>query len=319
MIRLGTRGSTLARWQADWTAATLRSRGIDVEVVVISTSGDAVQNQSIVNIGAQGVFTKEIQQALLDGKIDLAVHSLKDLPTDLVDGLTLAAVPKRESYRDVFVSNIAASPEQLPENSRIGTGSLRRQTQWLYRYGNHCRLDDIRGNVETRLRKLDNGDYHAIILAEAGLKRLGFADRIRSFLYAPDFLPAVGQGALGLETRSNDAEVIKLVESISDKDTLTAVLAERAFLRTLQGGCSAPIAALGTVADRTLTLHGRVLSDDGKQCNDETQSAAATDNPESLGIAVAQVLLNGNAAVNTFCVKPPAPLVSEATLTRPDF
>ncbi|MDR3233545.1 MAG: hydroxymethylbilane synthase [Planctomycetaceae bacterium] len=295
-IRLGTRGSLLARRQADWTAAQLLALGIETELIVIQTSGDTEQNRSIINIGAQGVFTKEIQRALLDGKIDLAVHSLKDLPTDPVDGLKLAAVPKRESYKDAFISLKAETLDGLPKKSRIGTGSLRRKTQLLHKYADRFLIDDIRGNVETRLRKLENGDYDAVILAEAGLKRLGFGDQIRSFLEPPDFFPAVGQGALGLETRADDAAA-ETAALLSDRDTFIAVSAERAFLRTLQGGCSAPIAALAAVKDGILTLHGRVLTLDGKMCYDKTQPVSAdaewtAETSETLGKTVAEFLLD---------------------------
>ena len=293
-LRLGTRGSTLALWQANWTAEQLNAHGIATEIVIIHTSGDIVQNESIINIGAQGVFTKEIQNALLENKIDIAVHSLKDLPTEHIAGLSLAAVPKRESYRDVFVSSIVEKIENLPPGSRIGTGSLRRKTQVLYHFGDQYRVEDIRGNVETRLRKLEQGDYDALILAEAGLIRLGLADSIRSFLEPPFFLPAIGQGALGWEIRTDDQQTAELLQPLNDHSTFAEVLAERAMLREMRGGCSAPIAALGTVKDAVLTLHGRILSPDGKQIFDAIQSASLSDdaelNAELLGINVAREL-----------------------------
>jgi hydroxymethylbilane synthase len=290
LLRLGTRGSVLARRQANWTAEQLKACGVDSEIIVIQTSGDLVQNESIVNMGAQGVFTKEIQRALLENKIDIAVHSLKDLPTENVAGLSLAAVPKRESYRDAFVSLIAESIEQLPQNARIGTGSLRRKTQVLHHFGDKYCVEDIRGNVETRLRKLESGEYDALILAEAGLIRLGLADSIRSFLEPPQFLPAVGQGALGWEIRTDDRQTAEILRPLTDDFTFAAVRAERAMLRELQGGCSAPIAALGTVSGSTLTLYGRVLSLDGKQMFDAVQSALLASEPELLGIGVAREL-----------------------------
>jgi hydroxymethylbilane synthase len=289
-IRLGTRGSTLARWQANWTAEQLNAQGIATEMVVIQTSGDLNQNEAIVNIGAQGVFTKEIQRALLENKIDIAVHSLKDLPTEYVAGLSLATVPHRESYRDAFVSLVADRIEDLPAGSRIGTGSLRRKTQILHHFGDRFRIEDIRGNVETRLRKMASREYDALILAEAGLVRLGFADAIQSLLEPPFFLPAIGQGALGWEVRSDDEQMAELLQPLNDESTFASVLAERAMLRELRGGCSAPIAALGTVKDSVLTLHGRVLSLDGKQMFDVVQSAPLSDNPDTLGISVAHEL-----------------------------
>ena len=290
-VRLGTRGSTLARWQANWTAAQLQSQGVSTEIVVIQTSGDRVQNESIINIGAQGVFTKEIQHALLENKIDVAVHSLKDLPTEYVAGLSLAAVAKRESYRDAFVSHIAERIDDLPPGARIGTGSLRRKTQILHRFGDLYMVEDIRGNVETRLRKLAQGDYDALILAEAGLSRLGLADAIRSFLEPPFFLPAIGQGAFGWEIRAGDRQTAKWLQPLNDESTFAAVLAERAMLRELRGGCSAPIAALGVVDNAILTLHGRILSLDGRQMSETTQSAPLSGDPELLGIAVARELI----------------------------
>lgn len=289
-VRIGTRGSVLARWQANWTAEQLQAQGIATEIVVIQTSGDRVQNEPIIAIGAQGVFTKEIQRALLENEIDLAVHSLKDLPTEPVAGLILAAVPKRESYRDAFVSPLAEKIEDLPQGARIGTGSLRRKSQILYYYGDKYRIEDIRGNVETRLRKLAQGEYDALILAEAGLRRLGHADSIRSVLDFPFFLPAIGQGALGWEIRSEDQQTFELLQPFSDVPTFTAVLAERAMLRELQGGCSAPIAALGTVKDSVLTLQGRILSTDGTQMYDAVQSCSADSDPERLGMNVAREL-----------------------------
>jgi len=293
-VRLGTRGSTLARWQANWTKEQLQTQGINTEIVVIQTSGDRVQNESIVNIGAQGVFTKEIQHALLENKIDIAVHSLKDLPTECVPGLSLAAVPKRESYRDAFVSLIAETIEDLPPGSRIGTGSLRRQTQVLYHFGDRYRVENIRGNVETRLRKLKQGNFDALILAEAGLLRLGLADAIRSFLEPPFFLPAIGQGALGWEIRTDDHQMAEWLQLFNDESTFAAVLAERAMLREMQGGCSAPIAALAQTYDcgSVLSLHGRVLSLDGKHMSESIQSAPLADDPELLGIRVAWKLLS---------------------------
>ena len=289
-LRLGTRGSTLARWQANWTAEQLGVLGIATEIVVIHTSGDLIQNESIINIGAPGVFTKEIQRALLEHKIDLAVHSLKDLPTEQIAGLTLTAVPPRASYRDAFVSLVAERIEDLPENSRIGTGSLRRKTQILHHFGSRYRVEEIRGNVETRLRKLEQGEYDALILAEAGLVRLGLADTICSLLEPPFFLPAVGQGALGWEIRADDWQTAEALQPLNDRATLAAAFAERAMLRKLQGGCSAPIAALGTVKDSTLTLHGRILSVDGTHAFDAVQSASLPDDPELLGRSVADEL-----------------------------
>ena len=230
-LRLGTRGSALARWQADGVAEQLSARDVPVEIVLISTQGD-VREGPIGQMGGQGVFTKEIQRALLEDEIDLAVHSLKDLPTEPIDGLCLAAVPAREDNRDVLVSREAKALDELPSNSRVGTGSLRRRAQIL-----HQRRDleilDIRGNVETRLAKLDAGEYDAIALAAAGLRRLELADRVTEYFSPTTVLPAVGQGALGLETRADDDLTVEQVQKLSDASTFAAVTAERAMLAAL--------------------------------------------------------------------------------------
>jgi hydroxymethylbilane synthase len=295
VLRIGTRGSELARWQSDWCAERLRSLGIFVEIVVIQTSGDIAQDSSITNIGSQGVFTKEIQRSLLRGEIDLAVHSLKDLPTDRVEGLELAAVPLRGCVRDVFVGAKYKSFEAMPVGSRVGTCSLRRKTQILNRYGNRFVVDEIRGNVATRLRKLDAGEYDAIVLAEAGLERLGLLGRVGSFLEMPFFLPAVGQGAIGLEIRTNDSNTASKIAPLCDEKTFKAVLAERGMLRRLQGGCIVPIGAICYATDSELRLHGRILSMDGQIMIETTRIAQINDNPELLGINVAEELIDRGA------------------------
>jgi hydroxymethylbilane synthase len=259
---LGTRASPLARWQADWVAARLAERGQDVELVPLSTRGDREQAGPIGAMGGQGVFTKELQRALLADEIDLAVHSLKDLPTDAVAGLVLAAVPPRGAAGDVLVSRKARSWEELPAGAVIGTGSLRRRTQ-LWHARADLKMEDVRGNVDTRLRKLDEGQYDALILAEAGLERLGLADQITQVLPKSLMLPAVGQGALGLEARADDRRTLDALAPLDDPETHGAVLAERALLATLRGGCLAPIGAWGRVADGRLSLSGVVLSLDG--------------------------------------------------------
>jgi len=292
-IRLGTRSSALARWQADWVAAQLKRLGVDVQMVPIVTRGDA-SSRPLGVIGGQGVFTKEIQRALLDGDIDLAVHSLKDLPTEKVDGLTLAAVADRESTRDVLVSTVADSINALPSGARVGTGSMRRKAQLL-----HVRRDlevmDIRGNVDTRLRKLDEGQYDAIVLAKAGLKRLGLEDRIAHVIPRSIMLPAVGQGALGIEARADDAETLAAIAPLNHSNTRNAVVAERAMLASLRAGCLAPVGAGGRVEDGRLALDGVVLSGDGSQRI--TAAASSTpDRAESVGKEVAVRLLDEGAA-----------------------
>ncbi len=318
-LRLGTRASALAQWQAEWVAARLRQRGIEVALTPIATTGDRQQG-TIQAIGGEGVFVKEIQRALLDGRIDLAVHSLKDLPTGVTPGLALAAVPERGPVGDALVTingvgvqflggisggaDIPVCPEDslkrgrqeclprletLPPGASIGTGSLRRRAQLL-----HVRRDlhfkDVRGNVETRLRKLHQGDFDALILAEAGLRRLGLDRHIAQVLPLELILPAVGQGALALETRIDDAPTRQIVAPLDHPPTHAAVLAERAMLSVLQGGCSAPIAALGRVDGEQLTLIGRVIGRDGAAMLEASQTAAASDALQ-LGRQVAEALL----------------------------
>lgn len=288
-LRIGTRGSPLARWQAEWVAGQLQQRGIEVALVPITTAGDQHQQGPIGTIGTQGVFTKEIQRALLDRRVDLAVHSLKDLPTDEVSGLVLAAVPPRAPAGDVLVSRRYASFESLPRGAVLGTGSLRRRAQLL-----HWRPDlvmkDVRGNVDTRLRKLDEQQYDALVLAEAGLQRLGLAEQIAQVLPMPLFLPAVGQGALGLETRADDRHTREAVAQLDHPATHAAVLAERAMLAALQGGCLAPIAAWGRIDGPRLVLTGRALAPDGSKKLEATHDTALADAVQ-LGIQVAQSLI----------------------------
>jgi hydroxymethylbilane synthase len=260
-VRIGARGSKLARWQSDWVAGELRKLGAEVETVEIATQGD-VQQGPVATLEIQGVFTKEIQAALIRGEVDLAVHSLKDLPTQQVAGLELAATPPREDPADALITNVANSLESLPQGARVGTGSLRRRAQLL-----HLRPDlqvvGIRGNVDTRLRKLDEGEYDAIVLAAAGLRRLGWSERITALLSPPQMLPAPGQGSLGIECRSNDHFAAPLAAKLNDRDTRLSVSAERTVLAALHGGCSAPIAAWGRVAANQLLLDALVADMDG--------------------------------------------------------
>lgn len=292
-LRLGTRASPLARWQAEWVAARLTECGVAVDLVPITTQGD-VKSGPLGQIGGQGLFTKEIQRALLEQKIDLAVHSCKDLPTAEVEGLAIAAVPERESTSDVFLSTKADGIESLPHRARVGTGSLRRKAQLL-----HLRpdlvIEDIRGNVETRLRKLDDGEYDAIVLAEAGLKRLNLAHRIAQVIPQSIMLPAVGQGALAIETRVDDNRTRKLIAALDHFQTHQAVLAERRLLLALRAGCLAPVGALARVADSLLKLDAVVLSPDGKRRLVEGGSSDLSDAVQ-LGMQVADELLARGAA-----------------------
>lgn len=292
-LRLGTRGSKLARWQADWVANQLRLAGHRVEIVEIATRGDAERESLIGDIGT-GVFTKEIQRALLVGDVDLAVHSLKDLPTEEIEGLILGAVPKRESSADVLVARAADSLDALPIAARVGTGSLRRQAQ-LRHVRPDLRVERIRGNVDTRLRKLDDGEFDALVLAEAGLKRLGLNHRIAQVMSHEVMLPAVGQGALAIECREDDAATRNALAALEDRDTRAAVMAERTLLSQLRGGCLAPIGALGVVQDDLLHLSAVVLSADGTRRLFAKEQAAIAD-AELLGRTVAERLLGQEAA-----------------------
>jgi hydroxymethylbilane synthase len=293
-IRLGTRASALARWQAEWVAALLEELGTTVELIPISTTGDRDQRGPIGTLGGQGVFTKEIQRALLDDRIDLAVHSLKDLPTDPVNGLTLTAVPERETVRDALICREETSLADLPKGAKVGSGSMRRRSQLLHQRPD-LEVADIRGNVDTRLSKLDEGQYDAIVLAEAGLKRLGLAERVTELIALEVMLPAIGQGALGLEARSEDDDARAVLAPLDHAETHQAVVAERTLLATLQGGCLAPIAAWARSEEGVLILTGRVLSVDGSRCIEAVEESTDRDG-ESLGREVARRLLDQGAA-----------------------
>lgn len=265
-IRIGTRGSKLARWQADFVAARLLQLGVEVEIITIATQGDQQSIGPIESLGGTGIFTKEIQRALLAREIDLAVHSLKDLPTESVDGLALAAIPSRERCGDVLVTRESHLLEELPAGSIVGTGSFRRQAQ-LKHWRPDLAVRDIRGNVETRLGKLESGEFDAVILAEAGLIRLGFENRLTQHVLPKErFLPAVGQGALGLETREDDATTRDVLAELNDPATNAAVTAERSMLATLRGGCLAPVGAWARIgSEAELELSAVVLNRNGTQ------------------------------------------------------
>jgi len=288
-IRIGTRGSKLARWQAHWVADELAKLGVETEIIFLKTLGD-VKSGPIGNVGTQGVFTKKIQRALLDNQVDLAVHSLKDLPTEETEGLALACVPPREQCGDALIAGDFKSLDELPEGAVIATGSARRKAQ-LQAYRSDLEVRDLRGNVDTRLQKLQDDDsLHAIILAEAGLRRLGLEAHISQVLPKSLMLPAVGQGALGLETREDDSTTREALDPMSDLVTHQAVLAERAMLRTLRGGCIAPIGAWARMEGDELKLDGVVLNDDGSQ-KVSSSATAAPDTCEELGIRTANELI----------------------------
>ncbi len=258
MVVIGSRGSQLALWQAHWVKARLEAGGFECRIEIIKTTGDKITDVPLAKVGSKGLFTKEIEDALIDGSVDLAVHSLKDMPTELPDGLTLAAIPEREDVRDAIVGSTL---EALPQGALVGTSSLRRTAQ-LRALRPDLRVESVRGNVDTRLRKLDEGQYRAILLAAAGLRRLGWADRIAEYIDPALMCPAVGQGALAIETRSDRAEVAALLEHAA---TRVAVTAERAMLGALGGGCQVPIGANAIVEGSTVHLRGIVAAPDGSR------------------------------------------------------
>ena len=291
-IRLGTRKSPLARWQAEWVAQQLQQLGHEVEMVWITTQGD-VTTQPLGTVGGQGLFTKEIQRALLDSQIDLAVHSLKDLPTQPIEGLRLGAVPLREVVGDCLIAPPGTTLESLPPQAKIGTGSLRRAAQ-LRAWRSDLEILDIRGNVETRIKKHDDGQYDAIVLAEAGLHRLGYLDRVAQKLPLERVMPAVGQGALGLEIRADDTNTLEALQGLNHADSHAAVIAERSLLNHLRGGCLAPVAAWCRIENGELRLQARVLALDGATmvAIDKTGSR---DQATQLGIAGAEDLIGQGA------------------------
>ena len=307
-LKLGTRASALALWQSNWVATQLRNSGFQVELIEISTSGD-VKSGPIGAIGSQGVFTKEIQRALLENEVDFAVHSLKDLPTEDIPGLCLTCVPPRENVGDCLVSNDIAGFDEIPEGALIGTGSMRRKAQLLNRRPD-LNVEDIRGNVDTRLQKLDDGNYQAIILAESGLKRLGLLDRITHVIDRNVMIPAVGQGALGLECREDDATVREVLSTLNDLPSFLCVTAERAMLRALRAGCLAPVGAYCQLQADKLRLQGVVLSGTGDQRVDASDQVDLTDKSESEQIAAATGL--GQAVAEDLIGQGATDLISEA-------
>ncbi len=295
----------MAQWQAGWVADRLSECGVAVELRPITTTGDREQLGPIESLGTQGAFTKEIQRALLEGAIDLAVHSLKDLPTEPVEGLCLAAVPERAEVADVLVCRSAAGLAALPAGAVVGTGSLRRRAQLLWVRGDLA-VRDIRGNVDTRLDKVARGDYEAILLARAGLVRLGLESRITETLPFEVMLPAVGQGALGVETRGDDYRTRAALAAIDHFPSHAAVLAERAMLAALRGGCLAPVAALGRVEGDRLSLTGRVLGPEGGE-RIEFAAADAAEAGIDLGCHVAAALIERGAARMIEAARRPTP------------
>jgi len=291
-LRIGTRSSQLALWQANWVKSELEKRYPDLEVtlVKIKTTGDKILDVPLAMVGGKGLFTKEIEEAMLAGEIEVAVHSMKDVPTFFPEGLGLRCITKREDPRDIVILRPGVNRwEDLPIGGRIGTSSLRRKAMLL-----HTRPDlkmlDIRGNVETRIRKLTDDNLDAVVLAAAGMHRLGFTAQISEYLPVDVSLPAIGQGALGLESRLDDAETNALIDFFNHPETAHAVIAERALLARLEGGCQVPIAAYGTVKDEQLTLTGLVASVDGVQMLKKTVTGP-TNQAAHLGTSLADDLL----------------------------
>jgi hydroxymethylbilane synthase len=295
LIRIATRKSPLALWQANHVSALLQQAhpGLRVELVGMTTQGDRILDSPLAKVGGKGLFVKELEQGLLEGGADIAVHSMKDVPVELPAGLHLPVVLHREDPRDAFVSNRYARFADLPEGARVGTSSLRRQSQIRERRPD-LRIFDLRGNVGSRLAKLDAGEYDAIILASAGLKRLGLEERITEHLDPQDSLPAIGQGAIGIECRSEDPEVNALIAVLDHPDTHARVRAERAMNARLQGGCQVPIAGHAVLEEGRIVLRGLVGRPDGSEVIRGSISGRAED-AEALGIALADDLLGRGA------------------------
>lgn len=292
-LTIATRGSQLALWQAEHIKSRLKSRheGLDVELLILKTKGDIILDVPLAKVGGKGLFVKEIEEALLSGQADLAVHSMKDVPMVLPEGLVLGAVPEREICTDLFLSEKYASLEELPAGAVLGTSSLRRQSQVLALRPD-LQITMLRGNVETRLRKMKEGQYDAIILARAGVKRLGLSATYQQDLVPPSFLPAVGQGALGVEIRADRDDVREAIAFLEDEDTRLCVAAERAFLRRLDGGCQVPIAAHAERKDGRLELCALVADPEGRSAFRALDSCPAEiEAAESLGCALAEKLL----------------------------
>lgn len=294
-LRIGTRGSALALWQARSISEALRGiAGVESELVIVKTSGDKFQQKSFSEIGTKGVFIKELEDALLERRVDLAVHSMKDVPTEIPNGLMIAAICKRQDVRDALLSTSGASLERLPAGARVGTSSLRRKSQLLY-VRSDLQIRDLRGNVDTRIEKLKRGDYDAIVLAKAGLDRLGLSANITEVLSTDVCLPAAGQGAIGIEARADDAETLEILAKLNDAETRSGVEAERAVLAGLEGGCQVSIGAWGRVESGKLVLEVAVLSPDGAQRMREKNWGAPED-AVPLGERLAAKMLEQGAA-----------------------
>jgi hydroxymethylbilane synthase len=294
-IRIGTRGSKLALWQAEWVKKALLEKhpDLNVELLVIKTKGDKILDVPLAKVGGKGLFVKEIEEALMGNRIDLAVHSMKDMPAEIPNGLVIGAVPLREAPQDVFISRSGQNFFDLPKGALIGTSSLRRAAQ-LRHSRPDITISDLRGNLDTRLKKLDQKYYDAIVLAVAGMKRLGFEARISQILDMDIMLPAVGQGALCIEIRANDSEIESIVGTLDHRQTHIAITAERAFLHRLEGGCQVPIAAHAIVTFGQVSITGVVAKLDGSVLIKATHTGKIED-AAKVGIGLAQKLLDQGA------------------------
>ena len=293
-VAIGSRGSKLALWQSNFVASELRSHfGLDVEIKIIKTKGDQILDAPLSRIGDKGLFVKEIETALENGDVDLAVHSMKDVPTQLPQGLAIKAMTARVDPRDVLISKDHVKLDDLPQGAVVGTSSLRRQAQLLHRRPDF-KIADVRGNLDTRLNKMRDGEFDAMILAAAGIDRLGFSDVITERFPADVMVSAVGQGSIGIEVREDDAEVIEWISTLNDPDTFTSLTAERALLAELEGGCQVPIGALGTIAEGTLYLKAIVAGLTGEPIFPGAISGPAS-KAEDLGRRLAKRLADAGA------------------------
>jgi hydroxymethylbilane synthase len=295
ILKIGTRGSKLALAQSQWVKEKIEARNPDlvVELVTIKTTGDKILDSPLNKIGGKALFVKEIEEALLKKTVDLAVHSLKDVPAEIPDGLVLSAFPEREDPRDAFISIRYQALEDLPQGAKVGTSSLRRSAQLLAMRPD-LKLVPLRGNVDTRLRKLEKRDLQAIILATAGMRRLGLESHITQFIPSEQVLPAIGQGALGLEVRCDDERTMNLLEFLNHEETAVTVSAERAFLKELEGGCQVPVAAFCRLIDNQLHLEGMVAELDGsKIIRDKVMGEKAK--AEQIGVTLARKLIDAGA------------------------
>jgi hydroxymethylbilane synthase len=293
-LRIGTRGSLLAKWQAESVRKQLFAiTGVEAEIIIIKTAGDKMQQVPLTQIGGKGIFIKELEDALLDESIDLAVHSVKDIPTDVPRGLSFPAVCRRDDIRDCLISPTGSTLESLRQGARVGTSSLRRQAQ-LLRLRGDLDIRELRGNVDTRLRKVGDGEYDAIVLAKAGLDRLGLSQRISQTFSPEEFMPAVGQGAIAVETRLNDNETGDLLSKLDDPETRAAIITERALLAALQGGCQVPIGAWARIERGEMVLEACVTSVDGQQHVKQRLTDAPDQGPQ-LGEQMARLLMETGA------------------------